>query len=522
MNTEKTLQAILRDELNRLLDKDIEQRIQRQPNTPVYAYWWDEEDGTAAKDADLREIEASRSSTEHALSTNQPDPATLERAERLLVEHNLPPEMMGRLTFGLLEAAIKGWEAAERRTLGKEPLVWAAEAPAQAEHELDANPSTTESTAALLPLASTFAKDFTDWGQASAQWRKGQAGQAAASFALFLEIVKDRPVNDYTAADGELFRATLRQIPANYRKSRAEKVKPIQAIIADAPAGAVTLAEKTIKRHFWALSQFFKFLIETGRLPRGTANPMRGFTFKTKGTARSQRKMWTGEDLKALFSSPVWTGGKGRLRATPGDQIIKDALFWLPLLGAFHGNRLEEFAQLRGEDVGQEGGVWFLNITDDDGRQLKNQQSRRRIPLHSELMKLGFLDYVRATASSPDAPVFPDLRPGGPDQKLGFYFSKDFSRYRQNAGVYQRGLDYHSFRHSVTTKLYEAEVNEGWIDLLTGHESGGESRRRYLKGIPLVKLKEAIEKVTWPEVDLSGLYPQHLSNDTFAPCHLNT
>ncbi|MGE4480817.1 site-specific integrase [Acidocella sp.] len=154
-------------------------------------------------------------------------------------------------------------------------------------------------------------------------------------------------------------------------------------------------------------------------------------------------------------------------------------MFWLPLLGAFHGNRLEEFAQLRGEDVGQEGEVWFLNITDADGRQLKNQQSRRRVPLHSELIRLGFLDYVQATAIAPDAPVFPDLRPGGPDQKRGFYFSKDFSRYLRNASIYQKELDYHSFRHSVTTKLYEAEVNEGRIDLLTGHESGGESRKWY-------------------------------------------
>lgn len=93
----------------------------------------------------------------------------------------------------------------------------------------------------------------------------------AAPFALFLEIVDDRPVDDYTAVDGERFRATLRQIPAKYRKSHAERDKPIRAIMADAPAEADTLSEKTIKRHFWALSQFFKFLIETGRLPPGAS-----------------------------------------------------------------------------------------------------------------------------------------------------------------------------------------------------------------------------------------------------------
>lgn len=65
----------------------------------------------------------------------------------------------------------------------------------------------------------------------------------------------------------------------------------------------------------------------------------------------------------------------------------------------------------------------------------------------------------------------------------------------------------------MTTKLYEAEVNEGWIDLLTGHESGGESRRRYLKGIPLPALKEAIARVVWPEVDLSALYVREAGDE---------
>ncbi len=45
---------------------------------------------------------------------------------------------------------------------------------------------------------------------------------------------------------------------------------------------------------------------------------------------------------------------------------------------------------------------------------------------------------------------------GGQDQKLGFYFSKKFSAYRKAIGVQRTGLDYHSFRHGVTTKLYDA------------------------------------------------------------------
>ena len=103
--------------------------------------------------------------------------------------------------------------------------------------------------------------------------------------------------------------------------------------------------------------------------------------------------------------------------------------------------------------------------------------------------------------------MFPELKPGGKDRKLGYNFSKQFSAYREAIGVRRRGLDYHSFRHGVTTKLYQANVSEAWIDLLTGHhQDGGESRRRYLKGIPLPQLRDAIERVSWPELDLSPLY----------------
>jgi len=255
------------------------------------------------------------------------------------------------------------------------------------------------------------------------------------------------------------------------------------------------------------VSRFFAFLIETGRLPKDADNPGRGFTFNTNGPARKQRDMWTGAELHKLFASPVWTGCHPYFRSRLGDKIIRDALFWLPLLGLFHGNRLEEFAQLRREDVGIAEGIPYLRITDEDGRQLKNEQSRRDVPLHPELILIGFLEYVAEATARPNDQVFPELKPGGKDRKLGYYFSKQFSSYRNAIGVRRRGLDYHSFRHGVTTKLYQADVSEAWIDLLTGHDQGGgESRRRYLKGIPLPQLRPALERVKWPEVDLSRLY----------------
>ncbi|EKN00809.1 phage integrase [Acidocella sp. MX-AZ02] len=503
MSAEAEIQAILKAKLKTFLDEDLERRMTRKPFSAVYAHWWEIGDPQTSDEADLRAIRNAQDSLRRDLVQNSPVEMG-DYAAALIKERGLPPELLNHLTYGLIEAAIKGWEIAERRTLGQEPVVMLAESALPA---VPVPPVTPEAPKApTRPLASSYVDDFQAWGTASSGWRAGPLKQALVSLAMFREVVGDLPVDQYTPEHTEQFRAVLRKLPMIYRKSPKEKDKPLAEIIAESPPGAHLLSDKTVKRHFWAVSRFFEFLKETGRLPRTFANPAQGFTFKAKGSVRDDRDMWTGKELAALFASPIWTGCNPFYRARAGDQIIRDGIFWLPLLGAFHGNRLEEFAQLRGADVAQAGDIWFLNITDEDGRQLKNAQSRRRVPLHSELIKLGFLQYVQATAPAPDAPVFPDLKPRGVDAKQGYSFTKRFSAYRRAIGVYRKGLDYHSFRHGVTTKLFEADVNEGWIDLLTGHESGGESRKRYLKGIPLEKLKEAIERVTWPEVDLSWLY----------------
>lgn len=497
------LAPILRDYLRDFLEDDLRRRMERPPHKPVYAWWWEPGDPETAEDADLVDIRRARDGLKFDLASNNPKEMA-EYAEELIRQHSLPADLLRPLTYGLIEAAIKGWEIVERRTLGIEPLVFAVEptTPAPAREPTDSGPAKPPA-----PLASTLIEPFGGWGRKSGGWRPGAENQATVSLSLFLEVCGDKPIDAYTRADGDRFRATLRLLPTHYRKSPAERSKPLTEIIAAADAqNAKRITDKTVKRHFWAVSQFFKFLAESGKLPRDFDNPGRGFTFATKGTARKQRDMWSGDELRRLFASPVWTGCHPFIRSRPGTEIIRDALFWLPLLGLYHGNRLEEFAQLRGGDLGHTDGVSFLRITDEDGRQLKNAQSRRNIPLHPELIRLGFTDHVANVAPTAKDQVFPELVAGGKDHKLGYSFSKKFANYRKAIGLQRPGLDYHSFRHGVTTKLYQADVNEGWIDLLTGHESGGESRRRYLKDVPLPLLREAIARVTFPEVDLRHLY----------------
>jgi integrase len=132
----------------------------------------------------------------------------------------------------------------------------------------------------------------------------------------------------------------------------------------------------------------------------------------------------------------------------------------------------------------------------------QNEQSKRRVPLHPVLIAAGFLKYVEEIAPSDEDPLFPQLPPGGADNKRGHSFTQWWTRYRRDIGLYEKFLDYHSFRHGVTTKLYAADVKPVVIDELTGHEGQGTSRVVYTKDMPLSQLFDAICKVEWPEVEL--------------------
>jgi integrase len=215
--------------------------------------------------------------------------------------------------------------------------------------------------------------------------------------------------------------------------------------------------------------------------------------------------MWEKADLARLFATPIWTGCfSQQRRTTPGSLILRDEKFWLPLIAVFSGMRQEEICQLHVEDVRKAEDVWYFEITNQGTRKLKNRSAARRVPLHEELIRLGLLDEVAARRQAGEARLFPQLEGGGADARLGHAYTKAFTRYRREVGLYQAGLDFHSFRHSATTFMHEAGVHATVIDHVTGHVTAGETAR-YTKRSSLQQMKQAIDKITI-QVDLSALH----------------
>jgi integrase len=283
------------------------------------------------------------------------------------------------------------------------------------------------------------------------------------------------------------FKALLEKLPTMYGKRVGDKDRSLQSIVEEAErAGAERLASTTIQRHLSSLTGLFRYAKEHGRYHAD--NPAAGFRFPRTRRPRDERPAWTPKQLEALFRSPIWT------EPAPA----RDHRYWLPLLGAYAGLRLEEGCQLHVDDIRTEDGIAFLDIKPGDGKQLKSRAAKRRVPIHPVVIAAGFLHHVEDAQRNGSVLVFAELagRRGGPDKRLGAAVTKAFTAYRRAIGQYEPGRDFHALRHSFTTALEEAAVPRQFIDELTGHEGTGETSR-YAKGASLKVLNEAVARLDY-------------------------
>lgn len=180
-------------------------------------------------------------------------------------------------------------------------------------------------------------------------------------------------------------------------------------------------------------------------------------------------------DLKALFESANY---KNHAFRTPSE-------YWLPILALHTGARLNELCQLTVTDIGRHDDVETISILDGEmGKRLKNAASRRVIPIHSRLIELGFLDYVKTIKAGRIFPELPEdpARPGN----FGAKVSELFTSYRRKCGVGsstgRSNKTFHSFRSTLISALRKAGVPKDRRTRLAGHEYDDTQDKNYHGG----------------------------------------
>jgi integrase len=207
--------------------------------------------------------------------------------------------------------------------------------------------------------------------------------------------------------------------------------------------------------------------------------------------------------LKKLFGGPIFAISFAE-RAEPKRHTVETTLAWLIPIALYSGMRLDEICGLRSEDVMDEGTLYF-DLRSHVGRRLKTAAAKRRIPIHSELMRIGFEAYLAHVRSHGHEYLFPALKPGGPDGKRSWYVSKRFTTYRRAVGVGASGTVFHCFRKNAATALERARVPENEAVQILGHKKLTMSYGLYSGGLDLAGLARVVAAITYPGLDLTGL-----------------
>lgn len=137
----------------------------------------------------------------------------------------------------------------------------------------------------------------------------------------------------------------------------------------------------------------------------------------------------------------------------PGPTVYENGIFWCPLIGAYTGARREEIAGLAHTDILEIDGIPCFSIEDSELRRIKNISSKRLMPVHRQLIALGFLDLVKKQKAKCEVDMFPGLR----EPATGQHGRKLGRRMRQiidgTLGAEGKELSFHSLRHYVQNVL---------------------------------------------------------------------
>ena len=224
-----------------------------------------------------------------------------------------------------------------------------------------------------------------------------------------------------------------------------------------------------------------------------------------------KRAMYDPNDLKTIFGLPIFTAGH-RPVAGSGEAAV-----WLPILALYTGARLNELGTLTVGDVRERDGVRFLLIKDG-----KTRNARRKVPIHSEVIRLGFLDYVQAQGTRPDTRIFPAIR--SYQEEATGPWSKWWGHYAR-AVIPDTRKVFHSFRHTAKWALRNAGVEKPLRDAVMGHDHNDVAEKYGLDvdgdGYALPVLAAAIEKISYSGLTITLAPPRscHASRKEFMKNH---
>ncbi|MFX4242644.1 site-specific integrase [Aliarcobacter butzleri] len=326
-------------------------------------------------------------------------------------------------------------------------------------------------------------------------------------FKIFTDLIDKKYLIDLTHSDLDKFIEDIKKVPSynEYRALFKEKNNNYKLVIEEVKKqGLEPLKPQTIELKLINISALLDLAVNYELLDN---NRLTGkFSKSSKTHEVIERIEYPQGELNNLFNSNWYEADL--------EKNLKEAphKVWLPLLMLFSGTRLNEAAQIYLDQIEIIDNVYFINIRKDKKEQkLKNLSSKRKIPIHSYLVEMGFISYIEQLKKEKQERLFPKLY-YTKGKGYGQAFSKVYGDFKPTFLSEQTKeqlarkdfmLDVHSFRHSFAGSL-KGKIEDGVLDSFMGHRNGSLSQTRYGTYRTDV-LKSNIDLCDYPQVDFLPL-----------------
>lgn len=260
------------------------------------------------------------------------------------------------------------------------------------------------------------------------------------------------------------FAKASRRFAALFPHLGIERIEPShmdafrQALIAEG------IAAGTVRKQFGALSAMLELAVEKALLPD---NPARGLRLSTSVGEPQTKLAFNAAELRAVFSTPIYSVGE-RPQGGAGQ-----AAYWLPLLALYTGARLGELGALQVKSMRESRGIKYLELQTEHAR---SGDVRRQMPLHGDLVRLGFLQFIEMQRRAGQQALFEELRADNKGKLTGNW-SKWFARYlRSIAKVEDPRKSFDSFRRSFLEACKKASLPMDIRNALLGRGAASERK----------------------------------------------
>ena len=348
----------------------------------------------------------------------------------------------------------------------------------------------------------------------SDKWLRKQHAIVAV---LCEQIGDDTPVGDIDFDTCKQLCSALARVPANKTKHYGQL--PLGQVIArGAQEGKPTLSPTTQEVYLAT----FKAILDLAAKKRLICfNPAVNLRPLKRNNIADEDKWlpFTLEQLGQIFHSEYYLQCAAHAVAPYRADIEKGWRFWLPLIFLFSGMRPNEMCSLQVTDVRQtKAGTWYFDVNkgfDEDGnatKTLKTPSSKRRVPVHPELMELGLLQFLKQRQTQGAAAWLFPLKPNRDGNRAWYPLKRFGESYLRKMVELEERQSFYSFRHTVRDALRHIDAPDDALQFVTGWSQGKRVSDNYgEKCNPDYQIRW-VEKIAYPGLDLSHLYMRRLES----------